>query len=220
MKTASLALLLCLTSATFCASQEPAPEAKIVLVAPSTARVGELVRLDVTESTADSFEWLLVPNSKDFEVYEGGARAVFSARMEGDYVFIVACAKGGTVDVVRHVIHVKGPPPMPQENNLEEWIPFWNWVEMLPRDQCADVAAAYELVANDADLQTVDQWLAETSKLVREALGDNLEEWKPMLDKIGVAARNKLQEKAATNGVTTEIMREIWLEIARGLKNC
>lgn len=195
-----------------------AAEAKIVLVAPRTARVGELVRLDVSESAADSFKWLLVPDSVDFLVYDAGARAVFSARAEGEYRFIVACAKGGSVDVVTHVIRVIGPPPMPQSDSLAEWIPFWNWVEMLPTEECELVASVFEGVAErKADLTDANDWLKATAEANRQALGDRIEKWKPMLDKIGAA----LQKKAETGALATpEDYEKAWLEVAQGLKNC
>ncbi len=218
---ASIALLFCLTVPLLAPVQEvPATaEAKVVLNAPSQARVGELVRLDAAESVADSFEWLLVPQTcPDFETYDAGRKAVFSARAEGEYVFIVAVAKGGTVDVVRHVLRVVGPPPMPQSESLAQWIPFWNWAEMLPKEECDLVASVFAGVAEQkATLTEGKDWLKATAEANRQALGSRLEAWKPMLDKIGAA----LQKKAETGALTTpEDYEKAWLEVAQGLKNC
>ena len=219
---ASLAFLAVLTIPTLAPAQESDPvqplEAKVVLVAPSQVRVGELVRLDVSESVADSFKWLLVPQTPDFEVYAEGRKAVFSARAEGEYVFVVACAKGGTVDVVRHVIRVIGPPPMPQIDSLAEWIPFWNWVEMLPKEECDLVSSVFAGVAERKDdLKDTGDWLKATAEANRQALGDRLEAWKPMLDKIGAALRKKAETGALA---TPEDFEKAWLEVAEGLKNC
>lgn len=222
---ASIALLFCLTTPILAPAQE-APqtqeavtaEAKIVLVAPASVRVGELVRFDVSESVADSFKWLLVPQTPDFEVYADGKRAVFSARIEGEYQFIVACAKNGTVDVVTHVVRVVGPPSMPTTDSLAEWIPFWNWAEMLPREECELLAASFEEIASRKDeLQSPEDWLRATSESNRKVLGSRIKAWKPMLDKIGKV----LQKRASSGAMTTpEEHAKAWLEVAEGLRNC
>jgi hypothetical protein len=214
-------LLLMLTSATLCA-QEPAPkvapqeEAKIVLEAPSTARVGELVRFDVSDSVADSFEWLVVPPSQDFEVYAEGRKAVFSARMEGEYQFIVACAKDGTVDVIQHVVRVIGPPPMPTDESLADWIPFWAFTMNLPTDGAQDLAQSFEDVAARAEeLKEPQDWIKATAEANRAALGDKLAIWKPILNKIGEVLLKKAQSGEL---MTPEQHKTLWLEIASGLR--
>lgn len=222
---ASLAFLLVLTIPTLAPSQAvdppaiPVVEAKVVLNAPSQARVGELVRLDASESVADSFEWLLVPQTcPDFETYDAGRRAVFSARTEGIYEFIVACAKGGTVDIVRHTVRVIGPPPMPQGDSLAQWIPFWNWSEMLPKEECDALAESFATIAERKDeLKEPQDWLKATAEANRQILGDRVEAWKPMLDKIGAALQKKAESGAF---VTPEDYAKAWLEVAEGLKSC
>jgi hypothetical protein len=190
-------------------------EAKIVLVAPSKARVGELVRFDVSDSVADSFEWLLVPSSPDFEVYDSGRKAVFSARVQGEYQFIVACAKGGTVDVITHVVVISGPPAMPTTDSLVEWIPFWMWVENLPREEALKVADNFEKIANRTDLNTPEEWIQATSEANQELLGDRIEAWKPILGKIGKALHKRAEEGKLA---TPEEHKAAWMEVAEGLR--
>jgi hypothetical protein len=216
---ASIALLLALTTPILAPAQAqevPEAQAKLVLVAPSVARVGELVRFDVSESVADSFEWRLVPQTPDFEVYAGGQRAVFSARMEGDYQFIIACAKNGTVDVIYHVLHVEGPPPMPTDDRLDEWIPFWFWAENLPKSEALALADSFEAIAGRADeLEQPIDWIKATAEANREVLGDRIDAWGPLLDKIGAALRARA-ENGALN--TPEEHAAAWLEVAAGLR--
>lgn len=223
MKTfASLVLLFCMTSATLCA-QETIPsvdtgtsQAKIVLVCPDSCRVGELVRLDVSESTADSFMWKLVPDSVDFEVYAEGRRAVFSARAPGEYRFIVACAKDGTVDVVHKLITVIGPPPQPIDNSLAQWIPFWLWNYDLPDNERLALADSFHSVAaREAELKTAEDWIKATAESNREALGDSLDAWSPMLDKIGTVLLKMAQDGKL---LTPEQHATVWKEIAAGLR--
>jgi hypothetical protein len=233
LQIASLAILLALTTpflaqsdptdpptpseAVTVASDEQA-EAKLVLVAPSVCRIGELVRFDVSGSTAASFKWILVPDLSDFEVYDAGARAVFSARKAGEYRFIVACAKGDSIDVVTHVVKVLAPPLIPQTDNLTDWIPYWNWDLDLPKAEIEALAASFEEVAADADdFEDVGDFIKATAKASREALGDRIEVWKPILDKVGA----NLSEKAETGAMTSpEECREEWLKVAEGLRNC
>ena len=232
---ASLAILFCLTAPPLAQSGSPAPpseitaeviaatpddpaEAKLVLVGPHSCRVGELVRLDVSGSTAATFEWRLTPDSVDFEVYDAGSRAVFSARKAGEYQFIVACAKGDTVDIAVHIVKVLGPPPMPQTDNLTDWIPYWNWDLDLPKAEIEAMAASFEAVAAQADdFEDIGDFIKATAKASREALGDRVEVWKPILDNVGA----NLSEKAETGAMTTpEECREEWLKVAEGLRSC
>lgn len=230
-KLASLAILLCLT-VPFLAPTETQPptlvaqdssetaEAKIVLVAPSTARIGELVRLDVSESTASSFRWLLVPDSvTDFLTYDSGARAVFSARKAGEYRFIVACgAEDGSVDVVTHVVKVLSPPNPPASDNLAEWIPYWNWTLDLPEEECRALAESFEAIADRSEeLPKPQDWIDATAKANREVLGDRIDAWTPMLDKIGMKLLNMAEAGILQ---TPEDHAKVWREVARGLRAC
>ena len=213
---ASLVLIFCMTMPLLAQQVDPpalpVAEAKIVLSAPSKARVGELVRLDVSESTAESFQWILIPDSVDFQVYDSGRRAVFSARIEGDYRFVVACALGGTVDVVTHVVRVTGPLARPTSESLTEWIPYWMQGMDLPSDKVEALARSFEKVAADmANLPQPKDWITATAEANRDILGSDLDMWKPLLEKIGKAC--------ATRQLTTpERHAETWLEIAAGLR--
>lgn len=198
------------------AQEPPVPtEAKIIVNAPDEARVGELVRFDVSESVADSFKWLLVPDSDDFEVYDSGRRAVFSARLKGNYRFIIACAKDGTVDVITHVVTIIGPPPSPTSDSLAEWIPIWIWEEGLPRDEALTIADNFEKVASQP-LVEPEEWIKVTAEANKMALGDRLEAWKPVLDKIGQVLHKRAEQGKLT---TPEKHVEVWMEIAKGLRS-
>lgn len=228
---ASLAILICLTVPTLAPSQpvsapanvvekaEDTAEASLVLRAQSSARIGELVRLDVSASNATSFKWLLVPESDDFLVYDAGARAVFSARTAGEYRFIVACgAEDGSVDVITHVVTVPEPPSKPVSNSLAEWIPYWNWNMDLPQSECLALANSFDDIADkQATLPEPKDWIEATAAANREVLGDRIDAWAPMLDKIG-AKLLKMAESGALQ--TPEEHAKVWREIARGLRAC
>lgn len=65
----------------------------IVLTAPEQCEVGELVRIDATSSDVDSLTWDILPPTPDFEVIN--KRAFFSGRKKGEWLVVVAGAKGG-----------------------------------------------------------------------------------------------------------------------------
>lgn len=219
---ASFILLLCLTSATYCAATQetnsaPAPnQAKIVLVAPTSARIGELVRLDVSESNADSFKWLLVPDSVDFLVFDSGKRAVFSGREEGEYQIVVGCAKGNTIDFIIHTIKVVGPPALPTSGSFAELIPYWMWVTPFPTEECTALADSFGAIAARVDeLQEPGNWIKATAEANHEALGTRIDAWGVVLDKIGA----ELAKKAEAGELNTpEDHQRVWLEIAEGLR--
>lgn len=189
--------------------------AKIVLNAPSSARVGELVRLDASASSADSFKWVLVPESVDFEVYAEGKKAIFSAREKGTYLFIVAAARGGSVDIKTIKIEIKGPPSEPEDvSDVRGHVKFWleqNPVSDASRHKLAD---AFTRIA-EMGLGEPEAWIYETKRAVDEALGDDKPKWEPFLRNLG-----KYMGQLGADGVMTDAEghKRVWLDIAAALR--
>jgi hypothetical protein len=211
---------------------EDAEIANIAINAPEKGEVGELIRLDVSESTAESYKWILVPDCIDFQVYDDGEKAVFSARKPGEYMFIVACACQGTVDVKTHVITIEGynPGPIPPDDNppdipqpdvnasLLQWIPYWCAQQKRPYSEALQLAASFESVASiiaSGVPMTAEEIIASTSKSNKQALGDEIENWKPVL--IEIQSVLKTRAMAGTL-VTPEEHIATWREIAQGLR--
>jgi hypothetical protein len=192
-------------------------QARIELTAPETGRIGELIRFDLSESDVDSIKWLLVPGSADFETYNSGRNAVFSARVAGEYMFIIAAAKDGTVDVITHIITIKGPPERPATESLTQWIPYWLYPLNLPKDEASALAGSFESVSSRiTELSTPEGIIEATAQGTREALGASLTSWKPLLGKIQVA----LAKRAHAGSLTSpQQHKETWSEIAKGLRS-
>ncbi len=202
--------------------------AKIVIKASSEAEMGQLVRLDVTASKAESFKWLLVPNSADFEVYDNGKRAVFSAREAGEYMFIVACAYKGTVAVTTHVVRVGNPVPKPGDYPIverpntgaaiSEWVPYWCSLTVRPEEETRKLSESFEGIAAtiSAGVNTTPGDISKaTSDANRQALGDSLEAWKPFL----LSLQNEFKNRATAGTlVSAEQHAEMWREVAKGLR--
>lgn len=189
--------------------------AKIVLTTPPAAKVGELVRLDASKSNAASYKWL-APTG-DFEVIDGGCKAVFSAREPGTYTFTLAVALDGTVDVVTFQIKVEGPLQPPQTDNLGEWVTYWKASMDLPKDKVEALAISFDRVALQmTTLAKPEVIIQETAKANREALGADLDKFVPLLQKIQTA----LQKMAQSGQLTTpEQHAVVWQDIARGLRS-
>lgn len=196
-------------------TQEVITTAKIVLNAPSSARVGELVRLDASESAADSFKWVLVPESVDFEVYAEGRKAVFSARAPGEFLFVIAVAKDGAVDVITHRIVVVGPPDEPQDvADVAGHIRYWLWTTQGTEAERLALATAFEEVAA-MGLSDRQAWMYETKRKVEEALGDAKPKWDGFLKKVG-----HYMSDLGNAGVMLEPEEHarVWREIAATLR--
>jgi len=152
------------------------------------------------------------------EIYAEGRKAVFSARTPGEYRFVIACAKGDTVDVITHVIKVIGPPATPVTDSLAEWIPVWLWPTPMPHEECVALADSFEAVAGRIhSLLEARDWIRATADANRKVLGDRIDAWAPFLDKLGAALLKKAQDGAL---FTPEDHQKVWLEIAEGLRKC
>jgi hypothetical protein len=189
--------------------------ALIVVEAPTKGRVGELIRFDLTNSTATQIKWKLVPDVVDFESYDEGQKAVFSARAPGEYMFIIAAAMNGTVDVVTHTVTIQGPPKEPTTPDLSLWVPYWLYPLQLDKAEALALAQGFEATAaRITPLSTPKGIIEATAEANREALGGSISAWRPFLTKLQSAMKNRAKQGLLQ---TPEQHKEMWLEIARGL---
>jgi hypothetical protein len=205
---------------------QPDHIAHIVIKAPDTAEVGELVRFDLSASAAQSYKWILVPESVDFETYRDGEAAVFSARKPGEYMFIVACAYNGSVDVATHIVTVGGGTPyVPDVSKpdavagIDKWAVYWCSTNELPSDEAERLAGSFEAVSAQIAagiLQEADEIVAATADANRKALGDSLSDWLPVLRELQAVMREKAEQGELS---TPDQHRVLWKEIAEGLRN-
>lgn len=195
--------------------------ALVALKAPDKAKVGELVVLDVSASQANSFRWQIQQKTKNFLVIEDGRRAVFSAEVAGDYTFVIAAAKGDTVDVLVHTIKIAGvAPPGPPTPTDDISTKIATWCEPIQsatkRDDAIKLAQSFSSVAAViTDATTPADIVEATKQSNRDALGANLKSWEPFL----VALQAELKAAVAAGTLTdTTSHKEMWKTIADGLK--
>jgi hypothetical protein len=92
------------------------------------------------------------------------------------------------------------------------------WDANLPTEECTLLADSFESVAaRYNDLPEQGDWIKATAETNRVVLGDRVDAWSPILDKIG-----KMLLKKAENGelTTPEEHKRLWLEIAAGFRAC
>ena len=190
--------------------------ARVVLKAPDKAKVGQLVVLDVSESVAANFKWVLNSKTTNFLVIDGGKRAVFSAEAGGDFTFVVAAAKGDTVDVVIHTIKVAGGPASPTDDLPTRVASWCGGVESpTKRDDALKLAQSFSSLSAVITTEMAPEDIMEaTKKSNRDALGDNLKHWTPFLDGLG-AEMTKLSAAGQLNDA--ESHKRVWKTIAESL---
>lgn len=91
----------------------PADRFPVVFTAPGTIEIGDVAVIDVSETGADSYAYSVTPPTPCL-LFEDGKKLVFGGKVPGDYVFVIAAAKGGQVSIAEHTIKVEGGPgPLP-----------------------------------------------------------------------------------------------------------
>lgn len=200
------------------AGQDPVEEVGIVIDAPEFCDVGELVRLDATESQVDGLTWQVLPYTEDFEVIEDGRRAFFSARPGGApaYLFIVAGAKDGKPYLQHFTITVKGqlpPGPLTLSQQVASWVSKVQDYEEKDA-HCLALANVFRELAVKEDV-SVDQILEATALANTAVLGEDLDKWVPFLESLGKELDAILEAGALK---TREDYKDTWVAIADGLE--
>ena len=183
-------------------------DAKIVLSAPITGLVGELIELDASKSSATSFTWRVIPGTSNFRIIENGRKALFCSGKPGTYLFILAAAKRDSVDCVVHRIVIKGAPVI---NSLAARVKAW-----LPNDAdpviLEKLAKSFERVAS-AGHTDVPLLVKTTALSNRGILGSDLNEYTPFLKSLSSYLKTNMAE------ASVEAHIELWFELASVLRS-
>lgn len=149
------------------------PEARIEMVCPENAEVGEMVRLSYP---GRSVEWILPTD--DAVSVDSDTMAV-SFREPGRYEVIAAAKVGDSVQVIREYIEVAGKPtpapdiepvpepsPSPSVPTLTQYIYELCKEADAPKDTCRKVAANFiEAASTTSSIETL---ISKTSQLNRK----------------------------------------------------
>lgn len=190
----------------------------LVVEAPTKVKIGDLVVLSVEKSNAVSFEWIVLPSTDNFLVIDEGRRAVFSCGESGEFIFIVACAKGDDVRVKYHKLVVTGPPK-PEDGIKSVIVALCDRVEsQSKRDDVLKLAQSFSSVA--AAMAQGGNWtpvdIAKATKISnQDALGERLTDWNPFAEGL---AKTLQQMNSEGKLVTTEDHIAVWRKIADALR--
>jgi len=188
------------------------PGPNFEVVGQDEAEIGELVRF-VVQGDVETISWRIIPGTQDFDHAQDGRRAFFSARTGGDYVFIVAAAKGGEVYLDVKTLTVKGEPaPISGlKAKVGQWLTGVRVED--PKVKLRAMAGVFrKLGEGDID---VDKILEATALANSAVLGDSLKAWIPFLDKLGT----ELDQLAADGELETdEQYRTVWIDLAKALE--
>jgi len=186
----------------------------IQVTAPETYSVGELVVLDASKSTVKDLSWVIFPETADFKV--DGRRAYFSSKTAQTYTVIISGTNGKTVESV--VVTLKtstltptptpAPPNDPFNSKIKSWLPdgYTKAAAYRLSQSFRSVAAISKNSFND-----LEAMLLATAYSNRVALGDDLSQWEPFLDKLS----KELENDPPISIVTCA---EKWVQIANALE--
>lgn len=215
------AILVCLSSLQI-AGQTIDAEVEIAdggiqLEAPIECEVGELVRLDARNSNVDSVVWDILPKTSDFEVVD--LRGFFSARNGGEFLILIAGAKGGKAFLYHQKITVNGecdksfPPLSDLTLKVKSWVR--NLLTDVPaRDAKLKALADVFRRLSEGDIN-VNKILESTALANSAVIGkEDLKEWLPFLDRLG----QELDSMGAKGELrTADQYRVAWRAISIGL---
>jgi len=177
--------------------------AEIILKAPDTCVVGELVRIDASESLSEELKFEVIPETPDFEAV--GKKAFFSSRTGGDYLIIVAGSEDNKPVLMTHVIHVEGTTGL--DSIIKELLK--KVITSNGREEAIKLAQSFRAIAGTGI--PVDHILVSTAKANQLALGSSLEQWKPFLDGLALYLDG-------LNLQTLDDYQRTWLTIADAIE--
>lgn len=174
--------------------------------------VGELVRMSA-DGSVDGIRWEIKPDSPDFEVIGDGRRAFFSGRTPGEFLIIVAGAKGGQPFLHYQTLTVRGDPTPVSELTGK----IYTALKKLPKDvnkaKVKQVAGVFRKMANSDT--PVEKMLEATALANSAVIGDDIESWVPFLEDLGTELDSLVEAKKLD---TRDQYKSAWLEIAGALE--
>lgn len=204
------------TEITFEQEADGTPEQQLIVKAPETCVIGEMVTIDATASNCDTFEWLVIPETVDFRIITNGQEALFTSRTPGTYIFIIAGTRDGILMPLKEVtIIVEGSTPLPPaivDNAftimVKSWLPANANPIILER-----LARSFERVASIAH-EDIASLVKTTSLSNQSALGVNSPQYKPFLVAFSTHLKTNLTDATIDEHVKlwfnlADILREI-----------
>jgi len=187
------------------------PKMQLIVKAPETCAIGEMVTIDVIASNCDTFQWKVIPETKNFRVITNGQEALFCAGAPGKYIFVIAGTRDGILMPLKAITIIveTGAPAIINSFKIKvkSWLPANADPIMLEK-----LAKSFERVAS-AGHEEVTDLVKITALSNRGILGSHLEAYKPFL--LAFSAHLKANYTEAT--VDKHI--ELWFNLAATLRS-
>ncbi len=205
--------------------QQAPGKAEVNIVGPDRVKIGDLITIDLSASIGAGFDYEVFPKPPGLRTFDEKRVIVCGT---GDknitYTFVISCALDGDSDVAIHRVKVYGakevgPSPNPGQNIVEKVSEWASDVQSPDKhDDAIKLAQSFSSIAIIIDQDAFDSPLAlikATSTSNRDALGDNVQHWAPLLNKLMVEL-----EAAAKLGLLpdTKSHSRIWKDVAQGLR--
>ncbi len=210
---------------TLIAGDDEDTKAEVNIKAPDRVRVGDLILIDLSASLGAGFDYKVMPEPPGLRIFDDGRTIVCGTGDKNtEYLFIVSCALDGDSDIQTHIIRIygasePGPSPNPGENivgKVKDWCD--SVTSPTQRDDAIRLAQSFASVAVIIEQDSFDDSSALIQATVnsnRDALGDNLSHWTPLLDSL----MNELKLMADTGQLTTiKAHSQVWKDVASGLR--
>ncbi|MEE9548681.1 MAG: hypothetical protein V3V68_04935 [Nitrosomonadaceae bacterium] len=189
-------------------------EMQLIVKAPETCVIGEMVTIDATASNCDTFEWLVIPETVDYRTITNGQETLFTSRVPGTYVFIIAGTRDGILLPLKDItIIVEGSAPVPVVVDdtftitVKSWLPPGADPIILEK-----LAKSFERVAS-AGHEEVSDLVKITALSNRGILGSQLELYKPFLIAFSVHLKTNYAEATVDKHI------ELWFNLANVLRS-
>ncbi len=185
-------------------------DCQITINGPVLFQPGQLIELDASTSTATNLTWTILPYTDNFKIIDSGRKAIFSSNGEKkEYVIVVSGWLRGKAAQCIYTITL-GYDSNIAVTDLQEKIISW-----LPVDRTSveviKLAQSFNSIARiieNGTLTTDSEIVEATAWSTTDALGDDIDKWKPFL--------KKLQEYLESSPPDDHAMT--WREIARALE--
>lgn len=215
------------TPAVIFADKEEGPQ--VIIGAPDEVKIGEMIIIDLRDSLGEGIDMKIIPEPKQVRVFkEGKVICASTGNITTAYLFIFSCSMDGQTDVKTHIVNVKGAQVVAPNNpaiivrpgdNLPQKVAMWCQVVQSPtlRDDTLKLAqsfASISAIINTGAFADVGEISDAINTSNHDALGDNLQNWLPMLSSL-----NK-ELQAMTDASLLDDMEshaKLWEKVSQGL---
>lgn len=168
---------------------------KVVVNATTNVKVGDMIIVDASNSVGTGFNIQVIPEPPQLRVFNEGKIVCAGSGDKGiTYLFIVSCTKDDKTDIQTFQVRVIGDPEQPDKpdkpgENLAAKVAQWCELVNSPtkREDALKLAQSFATISKvieKGSFATLDDMMEITAKSNNEALGQNLQYWKPMLDSL------------------------------------